>query len=107
MPAAAMFTEQNPPCAAWLGVPKFCAQKLVKLCDWSRPVKKASFDGSVLRMGSSQSVAICSASSHEISSNAPAPRGPTRFSGARRRDGALTCMMPADPLAQSTPLFTG
>ena len=32
---------------------------------------------------------------------------PTRFSGARRREGALTCMIPALPLAQSTPLFTG
>ena len=40
--------------------------------------------------------------------NAPSRlRGPTRFIGARRRDGALTCMMPAEPLAQRTPRFTG
>jgi hypothetical protein len=47
-------------------------------CDWSRPVKKASFSGAVSRSGFIQDTAISSASSQEISSKAPDPRGPTR-----------------------------
>ncbi len=50
---------------------------------------------------------MSSASSQLISSNWPDPRGPTRLSGARSREGALTCMIPAEPLAQSTPRLTG
>jgi hypothetical protein len=43
MPAAAMLTEQNPPCAAKFGVPNWAAQYPVNAWLWSRPVKKASF----------------------------------------------------------------
>ena len=39
-------------------MPKDCAQKLVKLWLWSRPVKKASFDGSFSRSGASQDTAV-------------------------------------------------
>ena len=54
MPAAAMLTEQNPPCAAKLGVPNCVAQKPVNDWLWSRPVKKASFFGSSARIFASQ-----------------------------------------------------
>jgi hypothetical protein len=56
-------------------------------CDWSRPVKKASLRGLLRRIGSSQPVAISSASSHSISANSPEPRGPVRFKGFRSRAG--------------------
>ena len=102
-----MFTEQNPPCAAKLGVPNCAAHQPVKDWLWSRPVKKASFFGSVWRMPPSQSVASDSASSHSISLNSPAPRSPTRSSGFCSRAGEYCVMMPAEPLAHSTPLFTG
>ena len=42
-----MLTEQKPPCAAKLGVPNFMAHQPVSDWLWSRPVKKASFFGSV------------------------------------------------------------
>jgi hypothetical protein len=63
-------------------VPNCCAQKPVSDCDWSRPVKKASFFGSDCRTPPSHSVASDSASSQEISLNSPEPRGPVRLSGA-------------------------
>ncbi len=87
MPAAAMLTEQKPPWAAKLGVPYIMAHQPVSDWLWSRPVKKASFRGSVLRTSPSQSVANPRASSHEISRKSPEPRGPTRNSGALRRAG--------------------
>ena len=70
-------------------------------------VKNANLDGSSARTFASRVDAISSASSQLISSNSPDPRSPTRFSGERRRDGALTCMIPADPFAHKTPLLTG
>jgi hypothetical protein len=102
-----MLTEQNPPWAAKLGVPYFIAQNPVRLWLWSRPVKKARRLGSVLRTLPIQSVARLSASSHEISSNSPDPRGPTRFIGALSRAGEQCCMIPDAPLPQITPLLTG
>src|ERR671921_2985613 len=81
MPAAAMLTEQNPPCAAKLGVPNWVAQNPVNDWLWSRPVKKASFFGSSARILDSQESAVAIASSHSISQNSPAPRSPTRNSG--------------------------
>ena len=56
MPAAAMLTEQNPPCAAKFGVPNCVAQNPVSDWLWSRPVKKASFFGSVSRIGASHPI---------------------------------------------------
>ena len=53
-----MLTEQKPPWAAKFGVPNWLAHQPVSDCDWSRPVKKASFFGSVRRMFDSRSVAI-------------------------------------------------
>ena len=81
MPAAAMLTEQKPPCAAKLGVPNWVAQNPVNDWLWSRPVKKASFFGSSARIFDSQPTAVAIASSHSISRNSPAPRSPTRSSG--------------------------
>ncbi len=82
-----MLTEQKPPWAAKFGVPKRLAHQPVSDCDWSRPVKKASFFGSLARMRASRSVAIDSASSHSISRNWPEPRGPVRSSGFLSRAG--------------------
>ena len=45
-----MLTEQNPPCAAKFGVPNCLAHQPVSDWLWSRPVKNASFFGSVARM---------------------------------------------------------
>jgi hypothetical protein len=42
-----------------------------------------------------------------ISTNSPDPLGPTRFNGSRSRAGDSRFMIPADPLARSTPRFTG
>ena len=106
-PAAAMLTEQKPPCAAQLGVPKLVAHRLVRDWLWSRPVKKASFLGSLARTGASQETASSSASSQPISLNRPSPRSPTRSSGARSRAGDRCCLRPAAPLPQITPRFTG
>jgi hypothetical protein len=76
IPAAAMLTEQKPPCAAKLGVPNCCAQKPVSDCDWSRPVKKASFFGSVRPDLARRSVGEPSASSQlDLDLNSPEPRG--------------------------------
>ena len=102
-----MFTEQKPPCAAKFGVPNCAAQKPVSDWDWSRPVKKASLRGSVSRMLPSQPVAISIASAQEISRNSPEPRSPTRSRGLDSRAGAYCVMIPALPLPQMTPLFTG
>ena len=82
-----MLTEQKPPCAAQLGVPKLVAHRLVRDWLWSRPVKKASFLGSLARTGASHETARSSASSQPISLNRPSPRSPTRSSGARSRAG--------------------
>ena len=82
-----MLTEQKPPWAAKLGVPKRLAHQPVSDCDWSRPVKKASFLGSLWRMAESLCVAMPSASSHSISRNSPEPRGPVRSSGFFSRAG--------------------
>src|SRR5215469_10540982 len=87
IPAAAILTEQNPPCAAKLGVPNCVAQNPVSDCDWSRPVKKASFFGSSARIFDNQSSAVVIASSHSISRNSPAPRSPTRINGLRSLAG--------------------
>ncbi len=76
-----MLTEQNPPCAAKFGVPNCVAQNPVSDCDWSRPVKKASFLGSSALIFASHSTAVEIASSHSISRNSPLPRSPTRMSG--------------------------
>ena len=43
-----MLTEQNPPCAAWFGVPNWLAHQPVRAWLWSRPVKNASLRGSRL-----------------------------------------------------------
>ena len=102
-----MLTEQKPPCAAQLGVPKLVAHRLVSDWLWSRPVKKASFFGSLARTGASQETAKPSASSQLISLNLPSPRSPTRSRGACSRAGDLCCMIPAAPLPQITPRFTG
>ena len=102
-----MFTLQNPPCAAKFGVPNCAAQKPVRLWLWSRPVKKARRSGAVSRTARSQPVAMSIASAQEISLNSPAPRSPTRSSGAESRAGAYCVMIPALPLPQMTPLFTG
>jgi hypothetical protein len=83
-----MFTEQNPPWAAWFGVPNWLAHQPVSDCDWSRPVKKASLRGSRPRISPSHPAAVASASSHSSSTNSPEPRGPTRFSGLVVRAGA-------------------
>jgi hypothetical protein len=90
-------------------VPNFCAQ--------NQPVKDLRlvaageegelFGVAVSRIGFSQLGGGLQRLVPLISSNSPEPRGPTRFSGARRREGALCCMIPAEPLAQSTPRFTG
>ncbi len=82
-----MLTEQKPPWAAKLGVPNCLAHQPVSDCDWSRPVKKASFFGSVARIADRRRVAIDSASSHSISRNSPEPRGPVRSSGFFSRAG--------------------
>src|SRR5207244_11690308 len=87
MPAAAILTEQNPPCAAKFGVPNWVAQNPVSDWLWSRPVKKASFLGSSARIRPSQPSAVSIASSHSISRNSPEPRSPTRKSGLDRRAG--------------------
>ena len=87
MPAAAMLTEQKPPWAAKLGVPNIMAHQPVSDWLWSRPVKKASFLGSVLRTSPSHWVARLKASSQEISLKSPEPRSPTRSSGACSRAG--------------------
>ncbi len=102
-----MFTEQNPPWAAKLGVPNCFAHQPVSDWLWSRPVKKASRFGSLARTAPSHSVAMRSASSHSISRNSPLPRSPVRSSGLRSLAGEYCCMIPADPLPQSTPRFTG
>jgi len=102
-----MLTEQNPPWAAKLGVPNCDAHQPVSAWLWSRPVKNASLRGSVARMRASQSVAVSSASSHSISLNSPDPRGPTRFKGLVSLAGEFWVMIPAEPLAQSTPLLMG
>ena len=82
-----MLTEQNPPWAAKFGVPNCWAHQPVNACDWSRPVKNASFFGSLFLIGSSQSVAIDRASSQVIGSNLPDPLGPTLFIGDFKRAG--------------------
>ena len=82
-----MLTEQNPPWAAKLGVPNWLAHQPVSDCDWSRPVKKASFFGSLRRTAESRPVAMVSASSHSISRNSPEPRGPIRSNGFFSRAG--------------------
>ncbi len=102
-----MLTEQKPPWAAKLGVPNCCAHQPVSDWLWSRPVKKARRFGSVSRTWRSQEVARSSASSHVASRNSFRPRSPVRISGRRSRAGEVACMMPAEPLAQSTPRFTG
>ncbi len=107
MPAAAMLTEQNPPCAAKFGVPNWAAQYPVNAWLWSRPVKKASFFGSLARIGASHSTAVAKASSHSISRKTPEPRSPTRFKGLRSFAGDCCCMMPEAPLPQITPRLTG
>ncbi len=61
-----MLTEQKPPWAAKFGVPYCCANQPVSAWLWSRPVKNARRDGSVLRTSPSHAVAIVSASSQEI-----------------------------------------
>ena len=108
-PAAAMFTEQNPPCAAQFGVPNCWAQRPVNACIWSRPVKNASFLGSVARMRASRLVSMSSAVSHETGTNSPAPRSEPglRISGPRSLAAECCFMIPADPLAHSTPWLTG
>ena len=82
-----MFTEQNPPWAAWFGVPNWLAHQPVSAWLWSRPVKKASFFGSSARIFFIRSATMVSASSHSISSNSPDPRSPTRRSGLVSRAG--------------------
>jgi hypothetical protein len=58
-------------------------------------------------MWPSQPSAMAIASSQEIALNSPEPRSPTRSSGCDRRAGAYWVMIPAEPLAHSTPRFTG
>ena len=43
----------------------------------------------------------------QIASKLPEPRGPMRFKGVASRAGDTADMIPADPLAHSTPRFTG
>ena len=107
-PAAAMFTEQKPPCAAQLGVPYCCAHNPVSACIWSRPVKNASFFGSVARRCARRLVNSSSASSHEMGSKMPSPRSVPgrRIIGCCSFALEYCFMMPALPFAQSTPWFT-
>ena len=104
-----MFTEQNPPCAAQLGVPNCCAHKPDSACIWSRPVKNASWVGLVERIFDKRAVRISSASSHSISTKSAAPRSlpGLRFSGFLSLAAEYCFMIPAEPLAHNTPLFTG
>src|SRR5215207_8891436 len=102
-----MLTEQNPPCAAKFCVPYCCENQPVSAWLWSRPVKNASLLGSRARTSLSQLVAVSSASSQEISTKSPEPLGPTRFKGARSRDGEVCVIMPDAPLPQITPRLTG
>ena len=88
-------------------MPNWVAHQPVNAWLWSRPVKKASLRGSLSRIAPSQPTAISSASSHSISANSPAPRGPTRFKGLVSRAGEVRVMMPAAPLAHKTPRLTG
>ena len=100
-----MFTEQNPPCAAQFGVPNCCAHKPVSACIWSRPVKNASFFGSVARIWASRLVNIAKASSHEMETNSPNPRSEPglRIIGPVNLAFEYCFMMPAEPFAHSTP----
>jgi hypothetical protein len=50
---------------------------------------------------------MSSASSHSISRKSPSPRAPTLSSGFDSRAGEVTLMIPAEPLAHSTPRLTG
>ena len=102
-----MFTEQNPPWAAKFGVPNWLAHQPVSAWLWSRPVKNASFLGSVRRTSPSHVLARLNASSQEISLNWPFPRSPVLSRGFLSRAGEKCCMIPAAPLPQITPLFTG
>ena len=82
-----MLTEQKPPWAAKFGVPNCCANQPVSAWLWSRPVKNASFFGSLARTSPSHPAAVSNASSQVISWNSPEPRGPTRFNGLVSRAG--------------------
>ena len=104
-----MLTEQKPPWAAQLIVPNCVAQNPVSACIWSRPVKKASFFGSVARIFRRRSVRSSSARSQLIGSKWPSPRPVPAFltSGCVSFAGLFCFMIPALPLAHSTPLLTG
>lgn len=52
-------------------------------------------------------ISLVDAPGRSVSANSPNPLGPTRLSGFFKRAGEYWFMMPAEPLAQSTPLFTG
>jgi hypothetical protein len=52
-------------------------------------------------------LASVSASSHSISLKSPRPRSPVRNKGFDNRSGEWWFMIPADPLAHTTPRFTG
>ncbi len=100
-----MFTEQKPPCAAQLGVPNCCAHSPDSACIWSRPVKNASCVGLVERIFARRAVSMSSAWSHSISMSSPLPRAlpGLRSNGLRSLAGEFCFMMPAEPLAHSTP----
>jgi hypothetical protein len=72
-------------------------------------VKSANFLGSVARILASLSSRIANARCHEIGSNSPAPRSlpALRRSGRVSRAGDACFMIPAEPLAQITPLLIG
>src|SRR5438477_8162282 len=81
MPAAAMLTEQNPPCAAKLGVPNWVAQNPVSDWLWARRVKKASFFGASAGVFDSEPTAVAIAASHSVWRHAAALRSPARGRG--------------------------
>ena len=105
-----MLTEQKPPCAAQLGVPNCCAHSPDSACIWSRPVKNASCVGLVERIFAEPRRQRCRAPRPiRFRRSSPRPRAApacaaTACAGCA---GEYCFMMPAEPLAQSTPWLTG
>ncbi|MEZ5916791.1 MAG: hypothetical protein R3C40_04360 [Parvularculaceae bacterium] len=107
IPPAAILTEQNPPWAAKLRVPKREAHQPVKDWLWSRPVKNARREGSFFGRRIARTQLLTSP--HPI-------RDFLEFASALLADtqqrffsraGEYWFMMPAEPLAHSTPLLIG